>query len=320
MLFNGAAGNEVFTLGAQGAGFRFTRDLGNIVMNATEVEAIRLNALGGDDSATVGDLSGVGDLDTITLFMGDGNDTATASAQANAAIEFLVNGGNGDDTLTGSPNVDVIAGGEGNDTILGLGGVDLMDGGAGDDTITGGPGNEQNQNGGDGDDTFIWNPGDGSDGLVGGPGTDTMVFNGSGGNEVFATTAEGTGFRFTRDVGSIVMSATDVEAITLNALGGDDRVTTVALAGTSQNLIGGTQITADVLTIDAAGACVTGSGTGTITVAGGQPITSSEFEQVNITNQCVAAPVDIPTLGPLAMAAMAAFLALAALVVMRSRS
>ncbi|HEX9093746.1 MAG TPA: calcium-binding protein [Coriobacteriia bacterium] len=320
MVFNGAAGNVVFTLGAQGAGFRFTRDLGNIVMNATEVEAIRLNALGGDDSATVGDLSGVGDLDTITFFMGDGNDTATASAQANAAINFLVSGNLGNDTLTGSPNADVISGGEGNDTILGLAGVDVLDGGAGDDTITGGPGNEPNQNGGDGDDTFIWNPGDGSDGLVGGPGTDTMVFNGSGGNEVFATTAEGTGFRFTRDVGSIAMSATDVEAITLNALGGDDRVTTVALAGTSQNLIGGTQTTADVLTIDAAGACVTGSGTGTITVAGGQPITSSEFEQVDITNQCVAAVADVPTLGPLAMAAMAAFLALAGLLLMRSKS
>jgi hypothetical protein len=306
---------------ALGAGFRFIRDLGSIVMDAIQVESIRLNALGGDDSATVGDLSGVGDLDTITFFMGDGNDTATASAQANGAIEFLVNGGNGDDTLTGSPNADVIAGGEGNDTIVGLAGVDLMDGGGGDDTITGGPGNEPNQGGGDGNDTFIWNPGDGSDGLVGGPGTDTMLFNGSGGNEVFATTAEGSGFRFTRDVGSIVMTATQVEAITLNALGGDDSVTTVALAGTSQNLIGGTQTNADVLTIDAGGGCVTGSGSGTITIAGAQPIAFSEFEQVSVVNPCVvAAQVDIPTLGPLAMAAMAAFLALAGLVLMRLKS
>ena len=121
-----------------------------------------------------------------------------------------------------------------------------MDGGGGDDTITGGPGNEPNQMGGDGDDTFIWNPGDGSDGLVGEAGNDTMVFNGSAGNEVFAATAQGAGFRFTRDLGNIVMDATGVEAIALNALGGDDRVTTVPLAGTSQNLIGGTQTTADV--------------------------------------------------------------------------
>ena len=321
MFFNGSAGNEMFALGAQGAGFHFTRDLGGIVMNATEVEAVRLNALGSNDSATVHDLTGVASLDTITFFMGDGDDTASASAQANGAIAFLVSGGNGNDTLTGSPNADVIGGGEGNDTIVGLAGVDLMDGGGGDDAITGGPGNEQNQLGGDGDDTFIWNPGDGSDGLAGGPGIDTMLFNGSAGNEAFATTAQGSGFRFTRDLGNIVMDATDVEAIALNALAGDDRVATVPLAGTSQNLIGGTQTTADVLTIDAQGGCVMPSGSGTVTIAGAQPITFSEFEQFSVVNPCVvAAPVDIPTLGPLAMAALAAFLALAGLVLMRSRN
>jgi Ca2+-binding RTX toxin-like protein len=321
MLFNGAAGNEVFAVSALGAGFRFTRDLGGIVMDAIQVESVRLNALGGNDSATVGDLTGVANLDTITFFLGEGDDTASASAQANGAIAFLVSGGNGNDTLTGSPNADVIGGGEGNDTIVGLAGVDLMDGGGGDDTITGGPGNEQNQLGGDGDDTFIWNPGDGSDGLAGGPGMDTMLFNGSAGNEAFATTAQGAGFRFTRDLGNIVMDATDVEAIALNALAGDDRVTTVGLAGTSQNLIGGTQTTADVLTIDAQGGCVTPSGSGTVSIAGAQPITFSEFEESSVVNPCVvAAPVDIPTLGPLAMAALAAFLALAGLVLMRSRS
>jgi Ca2+-binding RTX toxin-like protein len=320
MFFNGSAGNEVFAVSAQGAGFRFTRDVGSIVMDATQVEELRLNALAGNDSATVGDLTGVADLNTITFLMGDGDDTASAAAQSNAAITFLVSGGSGNDMLTGSPNADIIGGGEGNDTIVGLAGVDLMNGEGGDDTITGGPGNEQNQLGGDGNDTFIWNPGDGSDGLIGEAGTDTMVFNGSAGNEVFATTVEGAGFRFTRDVGNIAMTATQVEVITLNALGGDDRVTTVPLVGTSQNLIGGTQTTADVLTIDAGGACVTPSQSGTVTIAGAEPITFSEFEQVSVVNQCVAAVADVPTLGPLAMAAMAAFLVLAALLVMRSQS
>jgi Ca2+-binding RTX toxin-like protein len=303
---------------AQGAGFRFTRDLGGIVMNATEVEAIRLNALGGDDTATVGDLTGVANVESVTFFMGDGNDTANASAQANPAVEFLVSGGNGNDTLTGSPNADVIAGGEGNDTIVGLAGVDLMNGDAGDDTITGGPGNEPNQVGGDGDDTFIWNPGDGSDGLLGEAGNDTLIFNGSAGNELFTVTALNAGFRLTRDVGSIVMDASNVEAIALNALGGDDHVTTVGLPGTSQNLIGGTQTTADALTVDAQGACVT-SGSGTVTVAGALPITFSEFESVDVTNQCATAAVGVPTLSPLAMAALAAFLVIAALFVIRSR-
>jgi Ca2+-binding RTX toxin-like protein len=317
MFFNGAAGNEVFALSAQGAGFRFTRDAGNIVMNATEVEGVRLNALGGNDSATVGDLAGVADLNTITFFLGDGDDSANASAQSNPAIAFLVSGGTGTDTLSGSPNADTISGGEGSDTIIGLAGVDLMDGGGGDDTITGGPGNEPNQNGGDGNDTFIWNPGDGSDGLVGESGTDTMIFNGSAGNEVFTATAQGAGFRFTRDLGNIGMDATGVEAIVLNALAGDDHVATVPLAGTSQNLIGGTQTTVDVLTVDAQGACVTPSGAGTITIAGGLPITFSEFEQVDVVNPCSAAAAGIPTLSPAAMAALAAILAVAALVVIR---
>lgn len=285
-------------------------------MDIETVETLTVNGLAGNDSATVNDLTGVADLTAINLFMGDGHDTVNASTQANSAIALLIDGGAGDDNLTGSPSPDTINGGAGNDTIVALGGVDVIDGGDGDDTITSGPGNE-NQLGGAGNDTFIWNPGDGSDTLVGGTGTDTMVINGSAGNEVFATTAQGAGFRFTRDVGNIVMNATEVETITLNALAGDDRVTAVPLAGASQNLIGGTQTTADVLVIDAAGGCVTSSGTGTVTIAGAQPITFSEFEQVSITNQCVA---DVPTLSPLAMAAMAAFLALTALALLKSRS
>jgi hypothetical protein len=97
-------------------------------------------------------------------------------------------------------------------------------------------------------------------------------------------------------------------------------VTTVGLAGTSQNLLGGTQTTADALTVDAQGACVTPSGAGTVTITGAQPITFSEFESVDVINPCAApAAVGVPTLSPLAMAALAAFLAIAALFVIRSR-
>jgi Ca2+-binding RTX toxin-like protein len=316
MVFNGSAGNEVFAVTAEGTGFDFTRDLGNIVMDAEQIESLTLNGLGGNDTATVGNLTGVADLTAISLLMGDGDDTVNASAQANAAIALTIDGGGGNDNLTGSPNADTITGGAGNDTIVGLGGIDVIDGGDDDDTITGGPGNET-QLGGAGNDTFIWNPGDGSDTLLGGAGIDTMVFNGSAGNEVFAVTAEGTGFDFSRDVGNILMDADEVELLTLNALGGDDRVTTVGLAGTSQNLSGGSQTTVDVLTIDALGQCVVSSTAGSVTIAGAQPITFTDFEQVNLQGQCV---VNVPTLSPLALAAMAAFLILAALAVIRLQS
>ena len=49
---------------------------------------------------------------------------------------------------------------------------------------------------------------------------------------------------------------------------------------------------------------------------GAQPITFTEFEQFTVQNQC-AASAGIPTLSPLAVAAFAAFLVLAALAVMR---
>ncbi len=111
------------------------------------------------------------------------------------------------------------------------------------------------------------------------------------------------------------MDATEIEAITLNALGGDDIVATVGLAGTSQNLSGGTQTTADILNVDAQGACAVVA-PGSFAIDGAQPITFTEFEQFTVQNQC-AAISGIPTLSPLAVAAFAAFLVLAALAVMR---
>jgi len=317
--FVGSAQAEAFALTADGAGFEFTRDVGSIVMDLEGIESIELSSLGGNNTVTLNDLTGVADLVSVVLVLGDGDDAVNASAQTNPAVRMEVFAGPGNDTLIGSPQPDTFHGEEGNDSIAGLGGIDVIDGGDGDDSITGGPGNET-QLGGAGNDSFVWNPGDGSDGLVGEAGIDTMIFNGSAGNEIFAITAQGAGFQFTRDVGSIVMNATGVEALTLNALAGDDRVTTVPLAGTFQNLIGGTQTTADALTIDAQGGCVTPSGSGTVTISGAQPITFSEFEQVNVTNPCAAAVANVPTLGPLAMVALAAFLALAAILVMRAQS
>jgi hypothetical protein len=114
------------------------------------------------------------------------------------------------------------------------------------------------------------------------------------------------------------MDATEIEALTLNALGADDTVTTVGLAGTSQRLNGGAQTNADIPNVDAQGACLA-QAAGSYTIAGAQTITFAEFEQVNIRNQ-FAAVTGIPTLSPLAAAAFAVFLVLAALAVMRLKS
>ncbi len=78
-----------------------------------------------------------------------------------------VDGGNGDDTILGSPTYgDSLLGGDGIDVIDGQGGNDTLNGGDGRDSITGG----------DGNDSLVG--GDGSDSVSGDAGNDTI----SGGN------------------------------------------------------------------------------------------------------------------------------------------
>jgi Ca2+-binding RTX toxin-like protein len=78
-----------------------------------------------------------------------------------------VTGGAGNDTITGSDEVNDIAAGGGADEIFGLGGVDVIHGNAGTDTI----------DGGDGDDQLFGDTG--NDTLIGGLGADDM----NGGND-----------------------------------------------------------------------------------------------------------------------------------------
>ena len=95
----------------------------------------------------------------------------------------------------GSPNQslrsgDVFQGGASNDVLIGGLGVDVMLGGNGDDVLIGGTedfnssvdgddngsDNRDRAFGGNGNDTFIWAPGDGSDFFDGGPGIDVVIF------------------------------------------------------------------------------------------------------------------------------------------------
>lgn len=75
----------------------------------------------------------------------------------------LLDGGNGDDTLTGSAGRDVLIGGQGKDTLNGGAGDDLIRGGAGHDQLTGGAGH----------DVFRWSLGDA--GTAGTPARDVIT-------------------------------------------------------------------------------------------------------------------------------------------------
>jgi len=85
---------------------------------------------------------------------------------------------------------------------------------------------------GAGDDTFQWNPGDGSDTVEGQDGFDTMLFNGANVSENFVASANGSRLLFSRSIGTVIMDIDDVEMVSLNALGGADTLTVNDLTGT----------------------------------------------------------------------------------------
>ena len=93
---------------------------------------------------------------------------------------------------------------------------------------------------GAGDDTFVWDPGDGSDTVEGQDGRDTMLFNGANVAEHIDLSANGHRLRFFRDVASITMDTAGVERVDFNVLGGPDTVTVHDLSGTDVDTVNAT--------------------------------------------------------------------------------
>jgi hypothetical protein len=166
-------------------------------------------------------------------------------------IPTTIDGGNGNDELFGGAGAETLLGGNGNDLLVG-GGAGTLSGGNGDDTVAGGPGAETLLGGngndsidgnkgndvafmGNGNDTFVWDPGDGSDTIEGQNGEDTMVFNGAGVAEKVDLSANGDHLKFFRDVANVTMDTHGVERVVFNALGGVDLVTVNDLTGTDVN-------------------------------------------------------------------------------------
>ena len=179
--------------------------------------------------AAVNCVGSIGVTQTATVVTGtSGNDTIDCGG---ANPGKTVNGNGGNDTITGTPFVDMINGGAGNDTITGSDGNDILIGGDGNDTITGGRSNDTATLG-NGNDTFVWNPGDGSDIVEGQAGTDTLVFNGANVAENIDISANGSRARLFRNVGNVTMDLNGVEHIQLAALGGADTITVNDLSGT----------------------------------------------------------------------------------------
>jgi uncharacterized secreted protein with C-terminal beta-propeller domain len=107
---------------------------------------------------------------TIVINAGKGNDTVRAPIGVQN-LQFVLNGGLGDDVLVGGDGNDILNGGPGNDALDGWLGDDVLFGGPGNDTLNGSDGNDR-LDGGTGGDTIIG--GLGKDALRGGPGADTL--------------------------------------------------------------------------------------------------------------------------------------------------
>jgi len=272
MLFNGSAANEIFEAAANGERIRFTRNVGNIVMDLNDVEQVELNALGGTDATTVNDLSGT-DLTRVNIRLagtiggsaGDGQ-TDTVIVNATNGADFIgVLGAGSAYSVAGLPTIVNVTTSEPTDTLVvnALGGNDTItavplsvgvvlltvDGGAGNDTMFGSrgadtflagdgddfvDGNQGNDLAllGAGDDVFQWDPGDGNDTIEGQDGHDTMLFNGANISENIDISANGGRVRFSRNVANVTMDLDDVEQIDFKALGGADNIVVGDLSGT----------------------------------------------------------------------------------------
>lgn len=117
-----------------------------------------------------------------------------------------IDGGAGDDTITGSNYNDILKGGEGRDTIVGGLGDDTIYGGASDDVITGGLGDDKIY-GGAGSNTIYFNKGDGHDIVYSDGGTDYLHFNGVSRDELtFASNGKDLIIRYS-DNGTVTLDS-----------------------------------------------------------------------------------------------------------------
>jgi Ca2+-binding RTX toxin-like protein len=104
MEFNGSAGAEAFVASALAGRLRFTRNVGNIVMDVGTTERVDLSALGGTDTAVVNDLTGTGvtkaDIDLAGGLGGAAGD--------GAADTITVEGTNGPDNIAVAANGGIV--------------------------------------------------------------------------------------------------------------------------------------------------------------------------------------------------------------------
>jgi Ca2+-binding RTX toxin-like protein len=150
---------------------------------------------------------------TVVVNGGDGNDSVTVLAKTSEIAGVTLNGDGGDDVLTGADTNDTLNGGDGNDRLVGAKGNDVMNGGTGNDAL-------------------VWNNGDASDTNNGDAGNDVSEVNGAPTlGDVFTLDPNGARVKFQRT--NLVNFTIDAstERFQVNGLGGNDSVSASAGVG-----------------------------------------------------------------------------------------
>jgi Ca2+-binding RTX toxin-like protein len=160
-VINGGEGDDIIVVsGKDGIGDSWDGGNGNDTFSANSVTLSGFNAGASSIEHWVGN-------NTALLGDGNGNIFDLSALQSITGLTY-VDGGSGNDTITGSQFADNLRGGAGNDTLNGGDGNDTLTGGAGADVI----------NGGEGDDIIVVSGKDGiGDSWDGGNGNDTFSAN-----------------------------------------------------------------------------------------------------------------------------------------------
>lgn len=150
-------------------------------------------------------------MDLMRIHGNGGKDRVDASGVAAGALQIQLDGGDGNDSLIGSANADLILAGEGKDEVRG---------GRGNDTVLLG----------DGSDLFVWKAGDGSDVIEGEGGTDRLDLTGRSSGESFNISANGG--RINLNANGVLLDVNDVERLSLLGGQGADTFSIGNLDGT----------------------------------------------------------------------------------------
>ncbi|MCC6234962.1 MAG: calcium-binding protein, partial [Verrucomicrobiales bacterium] len=252
LIVHGSDAPESFGVSGSGGRVRVVRNLQNVTLDSSEVEAIRLEVAAGADSIVVEDVTGTALTDLrMDLAAGPGSGSGDGETDrvelrgssdrdewsvAGDARELSVTGGHTRISVVGHEgdrDLLIVKGEGGNDLLsaahLAAGCVSLtLDGGPGNDQLLGGAGAEVLL-GGEGDDMLDWDAGSGNDVFHGQGGHDFLRVNGSAENDDVEMAEDGLRLRLTWNPGNAVLLADGVESVTLNPFNGADRITVLPL-------------------------------------------------------------------------------------------